>query len=140
MLAVVMIPLNYLWKDLSLLLGKLTDVLLSGNNFLMGEVASVDFLIISGVPMTGWQCLLLTFAVFYGAYWLKSKKYQVLIVTIGLIIAFQSTFYWRYFSTKNIEERVLFYDSQQIAFAQLKQKQLHVFSNDSLVIKNYLAD
>lgn len=137
-LSVVLIPLNYVWKDLSVVIGFFVDGLLKINNFILNKISAFDEMVISGVPLSGWQCLLLSFAVFFIAYWLKNKKFWIMISVLCMMILFQLSFYFTHFSTKNIKEEILFYDTQQVIFSSLDNKVLHLYSNKAIEEKNYL--
>src|SRR5690606_33825329 len=139
-LSVGLIPLNYVWKDLSVVIGFFVDGLLKINNFILNKISAFDEMVISGVPLSGWQCLLLSFTVFFIAYWLKNKKFWIMISVLCMMILFQISFCFTHFSTKNIKEEILFYDTQQVIFSSLDNKVLHLYSNKAVEEKSYLTD
>lgn len=139
-LAVVLIPLNYIWGDLALLVGFFVKGILWLNNYFMAQIASVNEMVISGISLSGWQYLLLSFAIFFTAYWLKNKRFWIIASVFCMLILFQLSYYFTYFSTKSFKEEMLFYDTQQVVLSTLDNQNLIVYSNQNLSEeKSYLV-
>lgn len=139
-IALILTLVNYIWSDLALLIGKLLEIVLVLSNYLLSKITGFEYAIISEVPLSLIQTIVLTLLVFTVAFWLKSKQYKVLVVVFGLLMIFQLTYYQSYFSNKDKEETVLFYDTQTVVLARLNNQKMKVYTNQETEAKAYVTD
>ena len=139
-IALALLLINLLWSDLAILIGKVLDFVLNLSNYLLSKITSFEHAIVADVPLTLVQTMVLTLLVFTIAFWVKSKRYKVLIAAFSLLIIFQLTYYQSYFSNKDKIETVLFYDTQTVVLAQLNQQKMRVYANQVMEVKTYITD
>lgn len=133
--------LNFLWKDLALLIGNVLAFLIDVVNQAMAFISSKDSFLLTNIKLDGITCVLLLILIFTIAYTIKKLTYNKLAAVFILIFVLQIHNFILLNELNNKDEKLMFYDYHSTTFIHSKNKRMIVFSDDSLVFeKSFLRD
>ena len=138
---VFLLILNFVWRGLSVFLGKFIAFLIDFVDAAIAYIASKNHFIITDIKMNLVQCLLFLAIVFSIAYLLKKFSYRKLIAVLVLMISLQFSYFFEAYQLKFNHKTMLLYDYSSVVFASLNGKSMVLLSDDSTVVsKKYIAD
>nr|WP_297306794.1 ComEC/Rec2 family competence protein [uncultured Flavobacterium sp.] len=132
---VFVLILNFIWKDLSILIGKVLALLIDVVNEAMAFISSKDSFLLSNIKLDGITCVLLILIIFGIAYTIKKFSYNKLLAVFILIFVLQINNFVQLNEIKNKYEKFVLYDYQSLIFAISHKQNLFVYSDDSLILR-----
>ncbi|MCO6148128.1 ComEC/Rec2 family competence protein [Flavobacterium sp. NRK1] len=133
LLGLIVLLLNFIWIDATLLLGKLLGFVVTLMNLFIAWIASFESFIIKDIPFTLLLTCTLYIVIFLFGLWIYKKNFIRTVFFLVSILLLQCTYTLTVLETRTNQELIVFNDYKNTSIALKQNNSITFISDDSLM-------